>query len=120
MATQIIFGNIKETLLPGGQKMIHGLINIGTYVQGATTSGVQMNMSNYFLSTATPIVIVCSKGGYVFDHNNGTVASGLLAAKITNMNAKNGLDVNQVLGPLANGTDLSTTETGFIAVAQAY
>jgi hypothetical protein len=105
-----------QTPQGGGTKMIAGTGNIGVYLTG----GAPMNLSNYLLSTGSPIVTATPTDGYILKHDFGTAAAGKLKVYQQVLNAKNGIDQNIPMIEVTNATDLSAVKFGFIAMGQPY
>ena len=115
-----VLTDVKESIMPNGEKLIHGFVAVGIGAQGAyDTTNTSMLLSSYFQSTERPTVIVEPKNGYVFNHNGGTSAGGLFKAYRQNMNQINGVSTAIAMVEVSNAVNLNLN-THFFAIGKAY
>ena len=109
----VTISSVVETPLPGGQKMIHGLV---TFDSSYPTGGETFDLSSYFLSTATSATFTVVPGGddgYVCQHDRGTVSAGKLLLYEAGADAA-------ALDEVGNASDMSSVICPFIAIGPAY
>jgi hypothetical protein len=98
------------TEMPNGERQVRGTATIGVY----TTGGVTCDISAYISGTPSEVMVE-SSGGYVFEHDGGTSAAGVIEAYYANGGASGGAALVQV----ANATNLSAVTTRFTAYGVA-
>ena len=105
---------LKETPLPGGEKMVRGKINLSSSYAAA---GDACNLSNYF--QGSPQVVVqamdqnSSNVAVGVSHNGGTAAAGLVRVYVGGTAEDEFLEANAAL-------DFSGVNVPFVAIGQAY
>jgi hypothetical protein len=107
----------KITPLPGGGRLIRGLLN---FCSNYTAAGDPLNLANYFKSASSPTVVCSTADGFAIEHNQGTAAAGTLVAYQNSLTAAtiNGVAANAALVQVHSNADLSATNVVFFATGQ--
>lgn len=107
----------RETLLPGGEKMVRGKLTVGTLGSSGTAA---LNLANYLKSSETPVILI---DGFVENAANAAFPLSVNAANaevITVQARCGGLGASQPLYAANAGLELTAANVDFVAIGQAY
>jgi hypothetical protein len=107
----------RETMLPGGEKLIRGKLTVGS----TAAAGAALNLANYFKSS-TECTVVCEAfvQNAVTNAAFGVATNQANAETITVQTFVGGLGASQPFYVSNAGLELTARNIGFHAIGQAY